>query len=138
MREIKTKQINQKEALNLPIGEKVGSYIEKYGINGEAYVGLNEGNPVYIMGLQEAFKGQAEAWVIIFDKSFIAAPREIKNKLVEIFTSGRYTRIGAMGDVDEPISCRFIEWLGFQYEGTLRCYGPEVKDYKTYSLINRR
>lgn len=103
-----------------------------------AYTVTVDGIPVACAGvaLQEWHK--AEAWAI-FSSDFKAHKlfiyRFIKAGITESFREHKLVRLQSTIDPQFPENIKWIETLGFEYEGRLRNYGPQGQDYLMYSRI---
>jgi hypothetical protein len=92
------------------------------------------GNPVACIGIAVQEWNKAEAWALFaegFEKYKLSIYRKIKESIIEAFKQN-IIRIQATID---PINMRWIESLGFEYEGRLRKFGPSGEDYLMYSKI---
>ncbi len=137
MKKIQIEKIDYEKLCSLPLDNIMSGILDKHKISGEIYLGSHKGKTIFIMGLQALITNKAEAWIYLMDKSFISAPHIIKDFLYERIKKGGYTRVQAFGDTEEEDSNRFIKWLGFEFEGTVRSYGFLGEDYHVYSIIRR-
>jgi len=103
-----------------------------------AYTLLVDGAPVACMGIVLQEWNKAEAWALFatsFSKHILTIYKVAKAGLDLAFKKYKITRIQATIDPGWPGTVRWIESLGFEQEGRLRCYGPMQQDYLMYSMI---
>ena len=77
-----------------------------------------------------------EAWLIPSDnipKYKLKIIRTLKNHIDKITAEDDLHRLQATVRDDFDIAKRFIEFLGFEREGTLKNYGPDKTDHIMYS-----
>jgi len=83
-------------------------------------------------------EGFGEAWILcshgVEDHPLITV-RAVKNVIEDIMKFCQVHRVQATVRCDWDRAQKFIEFLGFQKEGTLRQYGPDRSDYYMYSRI---
>lgn len=95
------------------------------------------GKIITIVGLVELWKGVAEIWQIpskhITDVKFEYC-KTIRYLINTILKGDDYHRLQA-SCVDDDLHNRWLKFLDFEKEGTLRQYGPTKKDYAIYGRI---
>jgi hypothetical protein len=107
---------------------------------GPAYTGLVDGEVVAIAGVVLLWPGVAEGWVFgspkiaKYKKSFC---RHVRNKLAEIEKEHKLWRVQATIVSGWSGLMRFVEFLGFQFEGRLSQYGLNKEDYLMYARLHR-
>ena len=120
----------QRNQLSAPITEEYAQTI----MAGSCFTGVQGGVVVAIGGIIPVCEGRAFMHLIVAEdmphqwvKLYRAAMRLIDH------VRGDYLRIEALSSFDE--ADRWLEMLGFQYEGTLRCIMPDGRDAKSYSIV---
>ncbi len=106
--------------------------------DGPAMTAVLDGLIIGCGGLEICWPGMAEAWIVAradLDRKALSAARLVKRKLLEWAKEYSLVRIQAPLRTDFDLGIRFAEWLGFQYEGTLRKYHPDQCDAFLYSWI---
>lgn len=96
---------------------------------------LVDGKPMACLGFSMQEWNKAEAWALFaegFEKHKLAIYRMVKAGL-KLAMQQKVVRIQTTID---PSNKRWIESLGFEYEGLLRKYGPLNEDYLLYSMVN--
>jgi hypothetical protein len=116
-----------------PLDELGAMYVQK----GPSFTGLDDGVVVGAAGLLFLIPGVAEAWMILpkvgdgLQRRFTA--RTCQQWLGNMAALHGLRRIQARVDLTQPAHVRFINWLGFVYEGTLTQFGPEGQSYGMYA-----
>ncbi len=106
-----------------------------------SYTCLFDGKIVAVGGIREYWKGVGESWLILTKHAQkkgifgLIAYNAIKKKLNEIIEDEKFWRIEANARADFPKAIRFIESLGFEFEGIKRKYTPDQCDMRSYSKI---
>ena len=90
---------------------------------------------VFCAGIQRIMAEVGEAWLIFSEtgREYIAAAKTAKKLLLGAIPLFR--RIQATADPAAGRDVRFLEYMGFIYEGTLRGYGPAGQDMRMYSIL---
>lgn len=106
-----------------------------------AYTLMVDDIPVACVGLILQDWGKAEAWVLFSDSfkdHILTIYRIIKVGLKMAFSEKNLSRIQATIDTSYPETVRWIESLGFEYEGRLKKYGPppQHSDFLMYARVN--
>ena len=104
-----------------------------------AYTLMVNGIPVACVGLVLQDWGKAEAWTLFsnsFQNHVLTIYRLIKTGLKMAFHEKNLSRIQATIDPSYPATVKWIESLGFEYEGRLRKYGPLGQDFLMYARTN--
>jgi len=105
--------------------------------NGPALAFMVDGEIAAVGGYIVLWAGTAETWVCINPK-YLRCPSvfvEIKRQMEAWITEGHFSRMQAMTREDWGHGRRFLEWLGMQYEGTLRKMGPGGIDQVVYARV---
>jgi len=96
-----------------------------------------DGRVITCAGFLELWSGVAEVWQL--PSSYIAErpllyARTIKRYLEQITDTFGYRRLQTTAVVDD-LHSRWMTWLGFQKEGTLRNYDNLGRDYNQYARL---
>lgn len=104
-----------------------------------AYTLIVDGVPVVCAGILLQDWNNGEAWAL-FSSSYkqhkLYLYRMIKAALRAAFHENGLVRIQATIDTQYPENVKWIESLGFEYEGRLRKFGMQGQDYLMYSRLN--
>lgn len=101
---------------------------------GLAWVGEQDGEIMIISGLAYQWSGRALAWALISKnagKCFSSIHRAVKRFL----NLSDCRRIEANIDVGFDEAKRWIELLGFEYEGYMKAYRPDGEDMLLYARV---
>jgi hypothetical protein len=116
-----------------PLDELGAMYLSR----GPSFTGLDDGLVLGAAGLLFLIPGVAEVWMILpkvgdgLQRRFTA--RVCRQWLGEMGALYALRRIQARVDLTQRPHVRFINWLGFVYEGTLSRFGPEGQPYGMYA-----
>jgi len=107
--------------------------------NGCAYTAIDSGKPVLCFGLEFQWEGVAIAWLIP-DRAMVKKHKfKFHKGALKYFdiAAKHYNlhRIEVAVNVRNSYAERWIESIGFEYEGTLRKYGVDKVDHKMYSRL---
>ena len=87
-------------------------------------------------GIVPLWEGVGEIWMVSsihIERYKIEAIKQILTFLKSVGAS--FHRLQATVDTEDKRAVRFIEWLGFEREGTLRKYGFSGSDHYIYARI---
>lgn len=96
------------------------------------------GTPLVSAGVRWLWENVGEVWAFVsrearaYPKSLTVYARRIVDSWWDHF---RYRRLQATVDNDNMMSRRFVEHLGFSFEGVLRRYGPDDIDQAMYARV---
>ncbi|PLR52421.1 hypothetical protein [Chimaeribacter arupi] len=103
---------------------------------GDCFTGVQDGRVVAIGGILPVCEGRGYLHMIVAEnmphqwiKLYRAARRlidAVENDYIRLET------LSAFGEAD-----RWLEMLGFEFEGVLRCILPNGKDAKSYSIVRK-
>lgn len=86
--------------------------------SGCAITGCVMGDPIGAAGVAEHYGGMGQAWTLfspyIKARYRITIIRQARRLISEAFEEGKYSRIVALVDPDDPKACDFVEDLGFK------------------------
>ena len=98
----------------------------------------DSGKVLAVVGIFPRWHGVAEAWAHLSEESLkhpITLWRAVKGFLAEGIERYSLWRVQAVVDSGHEAGHRFIQRLGFQYEGVMRGYGPTRRDHALYALV---
>lgn len=98
------------------------------------------GEPLACFGVWPQWQGVGVAWGLVSEKALehgIALARQVKRLLLGIEEDRGYWRIQATVERNHHQAARFLLWLGFEFEGCLRSYGPTGLDHLLYARVRR-
>lgn len=101
---------------------------------GLAWVAEIEGQIIAIAGLMPEWENRATAWAYISKdagRHFVRIHKAVSRFLEQ----SDYRRIEATIDVGFDAGVKWIEMLGFEYEGYLRAYRPDGADMLLYARV---
>lgn len=94
--------------------------------------------PLFIVNVIELWQGVGEIYLVVdenitktFAKCRLSVVKLIKNYL----NSLGYARLQCSVKEDFKEGHKFVKFLGFEYEGTMRNYGPSHSNYLLYSRV---
>lgn len=118
--------------------ENLGGWIQ-HAVAGHTFTFRHEGVVLGIGGVLPVSKGRAFGWTVIgceMDRpDWLYATRSIISYLDELQLEPEYTRIETTVQTDFPEAHRWAGLLGFEREGTMRCYGGPGLDHDLYARI---
>ena len=104
-----------------------------------AYTMMEDGHLVGAAGIYRVWDGVGEAWLLPSER-LLARPRKavkaVRQFLDDIAERENFRRVQATTHADFHRGRRFLEWLGFEKEGLLRGYGPDVADHIMFARIS--
>lgn len=86
-------------------------------------------------GLGVIWMGVAEAWIYISAIAGASIILGVKDQLQEWIQDYDLSRVQAVVRSDWKEGRRFLEWLGFYLEGTMRKFGPHGNDACLYARV---
>jgi RimJ/RimL family protein N-acetyltransferase len=107
------------------------------GVQGPAYTMFIGDEIVGCAGIIPIFPKTGEAWALFSDganrKHGVSATLAMAKCLARLMK--KYQRVQATVFADFPVGRRWVEALGFEYEGCLRKYGPMGRDMIMYGRV---
>ena len=106
---------------------------------GPAFTGQGEDGPMVCAGILPVWKGRWFAWAAISAKcrrrEMLWIHRNVLGFLdgIQSYKPQKYCRIETTARVDQPNAQRWLELLGFEREGRLRCYDASGLDHIQYA-----
>jgi hypothetical protein len=104
------------------------------GLLGHAFTALSEGVPVACGGLYEIWPGRALAWTYLgadCGREFMALHRTVSGHLRD----AKWRRVEAYVEAGYRNGTRWVEALGFEFEGLLKGFMPDGKDMNLYARV---
>lgn len=114
------------------------SVLTHYANSGVAYTGIGEGVVYAMFGVYEYWKGSAEAWLIP-SKHIGRKTLSFHRTALQFFElAAKKMYIKRLQLTIHSHNVQALKWAErcyFEYEGTMRRYGPDGNDYKIYSRL---
>jgi len=114
------------------------SVLTHYANSGVAYTGIGEGVVYAMFGVYKYWKGSAEAWLIP-SKHIGRKTISFHRTALQFFElAAKQMQIKRLQFTIHSHNVRAVKWAErcyFEYEGTMRRYGPDGNDYKIYSRL---
>lgn len=101
---------------------------------GPAYSGLDGDRVIACMGLIPLWENRAQGWGLISSNAG-AYFNQITKAVLHTMELHPFRRIEASVKCDFQPGHRWIKMLGFEREGTMRCYAPDGDDYDLYARV---
>lgn len=101
-----------------------------------SYCLLADGEPVFAGGIVNLMWCRGEAWMLptpFFRKNVRVCYRRIKDIMLLMAVEGGFKRVQSTCAV--TVSAILFEHLGFEYEGTLKLYGPGGENCLMYARL---
>jgi hypothetical protein len=111
----------------------------KVDANGPAYTGLVNGEVAGFAGVILMWPGVGEGWILgsdLFASNKLWFVRNVKKYLEKIMNTHDLHRVQTTVMHGQTGLVRLVEFLGMQFEGRLRNYGPNGEDYLMYGRIS--
>jgi len=96
-----------------------------------------DGSLVACAGIMNMWPKVGAMWSLISKNipgNGVLAVRSAKERIENVMQDYRRIQVEVLTDSD--VSVRFIEFLGFTREGTMKSYGPGGQDYYLYARVN--
>ena len=94
-----------------------------------------DGVPVASGGFYIMWNGVAESWVALNEVVPMREVVEVKRQFLDWIEEYQLWRVAAQVISTFRKGIRFVEWLGMEYEGTMRSFGPAREDYLLYARV---
>ncbi len=102
------------------------------------YTVRHKGNILLLISITPLIEGVAEI-SFLTDKNFVHADKIVKIQMIRAFRKALdalpFRRVQARVKSGFLIGTNFVEKLGFEQEGVLKQFGPELDDYIMYALL---
>jgi len=113
-------------------------FVKAWAYGGPAYTLIIDGEIILSGGVVRIGWNRGEAWAllsILFYKHIRTSFKAIMFKLEEIIFTEKFKRVQATVPPEFTEGIRFLEHLGFDWEGTMRSFGPRNEDMVMFSRI---
>ena len=122
-----------RQSCNDPDAEKWCKEAEQ---GGPARSVIYEGELALCAGLIKEREGVAQAWALypLDVGKYHIDPKIARDKLYELMAEHDFWRVFATVRCDFPAGAKYIEWLGFEREGRLKCNEPDRSDSYLYAI----
>ncbi|KKL96284.1 hypothetical protein LCGC14_1846020 [marine sediment metagenome] len=107
----------------------------------DTYTCIYDGQIVAVGGIKVFFEGVGESWIILTEHAQtkgiwgIFAGGVIEKKLNELIEKLKLRRVEAQARADFPEAIRFIEALGFEFDGERKYWFPDKTSAMLYSKV---
>jgi len=101
----------------------------------DAFTGLIDGRVVAIAGVRELWEGRGEAWALIARDIGPLGMRQTHYAVRRYLEVSRLRRIEAACDAAFLEAHRWLQLLGFIYEGPLALYTPDGRDCLRFARV---
>ena len=119
--------------------ETMGNLLEQIRIRSDAigptYTGLVDGKVAWIAGIILMWPGVGEAWLVasgLSTKNKLWFVRGIKSFMEKLMNTHQLHRVQTTVMHGQTELIRFVEFLGMEFEGRIKHYGPNKEDYLMY------
>ncbi len=106
---------------------------------GHCYSGVDDGEIFVCAGVLPVWPGCWRIWAMvsrnIMPHQMLWLHRAGLQWLDQLQVTHEFRRIETTARVDSPDALRWLEMLGFECEGRLRCYDADGNDHRMYSRI---
>lgn len=113
-------------------------YAAALAVPGLAWTGLVDGAVVGCAGFLPQTPGRCVAWALIGQEvprhAWLAITRQVVAGMVEVRRRG-FWRIEAVVHARFAAGRRWVELMGFEFEGLMRAYDPERSDCLLYARV---
>jgi RimJ/RimL family protein N-acetyltransferase len=100
---------------------------------------LKKGNDILACaGVSIMWQGVAEGWLIMSRHAYkypVSIARYTDGLFEGIMKRNNLRRIQASVNCNDEKSVKFANWLGFEYEGIMKKFGPDGADYFRYARV---
>lgn len=131
--DLQRRQRDQDGRLEIPDTESVRESLRLH-----ARTALVEDRPVAVVGVDLLWKGVARAWVFLSEESLehpVALSRGVRGWLEWIIEDLQLRRVQADVEHGHEAARRWLLFLGFSYEGTMRRYGYTGRHHDLYARL---
>lgn len=124
------------------LGQPMAYVARLFSERGIAMSARADGVLIGAAGLCILIPGVADAWLMLCPglprRHQVFAARTCKRWLRELAQLHQLRRVQSHVDSLLPVNNRFIQWLGFELEGTLRHYGEHGQAYLAYAWFPQK
>jgi RimJ/RimL family protein N-acetyltransferase len=122
---------------NQPGRDQMEGWADWVNYTDKRYTWLYNGRPAACVGVNHIYGTRAEIWAVI-GTEVLQRPLVVvrhARETIDLFLSIGYERLEAPIPVSWKVNRRFVEWLGFEFEGVLRKAGPFGEDVAMYAYV---
>jgi len=108
----------------------------KVDANGPAYTGFVDGKVAGFAGVILMWPGVGEGWILgsdLFSDNKLWFVRNVKSYMTKIMNTHQMHRLQTTVMHGQNNLIRLVEFLGMEFEGRLKSYGPHGEDYLMYA-----
>ena len=108
----------------------------KVDANGPAYTGFVDGKVAGFAGVILMGPGVGEGWILgsdLFAENKLWFVRNVKSYMTKIINTHQMHRLQTTVMHGHTNLIRLVEFLGMEFEGRLKSYGPHGEDYLMYA-----
>ena len=120
------------------VGSEFVNMIISMNENGECYTAMHDGRILVIGGIIRQSQKTGYAFTLFSRHAEIypvAAARLVKRMFDQMRQSMGLHRITTFNLEDQDMHHRWVEWLGFRFEGVIEKYDDEGGNYYQYGLV---
>ena len=107
---------------------------------GPAYTGLVGDRVLGCAGITRCWPGVGEAWTV-FSEEVCHHPLWLQKTVRSVIHASMVGmglhRLQAVARAESARNCKWLESLGFQWEGPMPKFGPDGADYVRYGMVRR-
>lgn len=131
-------EIREREIQSMGVIGDAKKRMDVLSQTGNCFIMLFDGRLLGVVGWFEFWPGVCEVFVlptIYMSKAGLVFARAIKKHLYNLEKVKKFQRIQVMA-VKDKRHTRWLTWLGFNIEGTLKKYGPNGEDFLMWARCN--
>lgn len=137
MRKIETRALTKKDIESLSLDPLHKEMLALNGINEMSFALTHENNVLACCGILQYWEGVGESWIELADgaEKYSALPGAVRDILNETQDLYCLHRVVSTVRADNPKDIRFVQWLGYEWEGLMRKHGVDGSDYHLYARV---
>ena len=119
-------------------GDVTGTFSENSVLQGLATVAEEDGRVVACAGVFPLYAGVGQIWAYVSDDARgrgLAMIKHMRDRIPLMMSVMQLHRVQAHVQTHIEEYGRFIKLLGFEYEGTMRCVTPDMRDTDMYAIV---
>lgn len=115
------------------VSRATAQYLLNLKAMGPAFTGVIDGKPIGSAGIIRTGFGSGLLWAYLADSGHFLRVHRSALRMLDMFSDFR--RIEATTECTFANGCRWLEMLGFEFEGVMRKYGPDGADHARYARL---